>query len=251
MSELKTILSSFKTKKTLNPKIWVKEDSKVKMRPKVREKLLEIANDFIESLKVDIIVTDVIMTGSLANFNWSNFSDVDLHIVANFSQFPEEQLPLYEELFGLKKTIYNDKHNLKIFGYDVELYVQNETEVHFSSGVYSVLFDEWSNKPKKENVDVDTKLIETKTKQWMEIIDGVIENAKDESLENAKKMIKKYKDKIKKYRTCGLETKGEYSDENLVFKALRRNGYIEKLFKFENELIDTRYSLKESEPLEF
>jgi predicted nucleotidyltransferase len=191
------------------------------------------------------------MTGSLANFNWSNFSDVDLHIVANFSQFPEEQLPLYEELFGLKKTIYNDKHNLKIFGYDVELYVQNETEVHFSSGVYSVLFDEWSNKPKKENVDVDTKLIETKTKQWMEIIDGVIENAKDESLENAKKMIKKYKDKIKKYRTCGLETKGEYSDENLVFKALRRNGYIEKLFKFENELIDTRYSLKESEPLEF
>jgi predicted nucleotidyltransferase len=221
------------------------------MRPKVREKLLEIANDFIESLKVDIIVTDVIMTGSLANFNWSNFSDVDLHIVANFSQFPEEQLPLYEELFALKKTIYNDKHNIKIFGYDVELYVQNETEVHFSSGVHSVLFDEWSNKPKKENVDVDTKLIETKTKQWMEIIDGVIENAKDESLENAKKMIKKYKDKIKKYRTCGLETKGEYSDENLVFKALRRNGYIEKLFKFENELIDTRYSLKESEPLEF
>jgi predicted nucleotidyltransferase len=247
MSKLKKILSSFKTRETLNPKIWVKEDSKVKMRPKVREKLLEIANDFIESLKVDIIVTDVIMTGSLANFNWSNFSDVDLHIVANFSQFPEEQLPLYEELFALKKTIYNDKHNLMIFGYDVELYVQNEVESHFSSGVYSVLFDEWANKPKKEDIEVDTKLIEAKSKQWMEIIDGVIENAKDESVENAKKLIKKYKDKIKKYRTCGLEKEGEYSDENLVFKVLRRNGYIEKLYNFENEHIDKNYSLKESE----
>jgi predicted nucleotidyltransferase len=245
MSKLKNILASFKTRETLNPKIWIKEGSQVKMRPKVREKLLDIANDFIESLKVDIIVTDVIMTGSLANFNWSSFSDVDLHIVANFSQFPEEQLHLYEELFTLKKTLYNNKHNLKIFGYDVELYVQNETESHFSSGVYSVLFNEWANKPKKENVDIDTKLIEVKTKQWMEIIDGVIENAKDETVEDAKKLIKKYKDKIKKYRTCGLEKEGEYSDENIVFKVLRRNGYIEKLHSFENEYVDKKYSLEE------
>ena len=57
--------------------------------------------------------------------------------------------------------------------------------------------------------------------------------------------IKKYKDKLKKYRTCGLEKDGEYSDENLVFKVLRRNGYIEKLFDFENKYIDKQLSLKE------
>lgn len=245
MSNLTKILSSFKNQKTLNPKVWVKEGGEIKMNSEVRKKLLDIANDFIEFLKVDIIVTDIIMTGSLANYNWSEFSDVDLHVVANFEQFPEEQLPLYEELFTLKKTIYNNEHNLKIFGYDVELYVQNETEAHFSSGVYSVLFDEWANKPKKENIKVDTDLIKSKSKQWMNMIDGVIENAKDESVEDAKKLIKKYKDKLKKYRTCGLQKEGEYSDENLVFKVLRRNGYIAKLHNFETEHIDRKYSLKE------
>jgi predicted nucleotidyltransferase len=243
MSSLKDILSSFHLQDELNPKIWSKDGQK--MNPKVRERLLEITNDFIEFLGVDVIVTDVIMTGSLANYNWSKFSDIDLHIVANFSQFSEEQLPLYEELFKLKKTLYNDKHNIKIFGYDVELYVQNETEIHFSSGVYSVLFDEWSNKPEKETVKIDKELIKTKSQQWMDIIDSVIENASDEPIESAKKIIKKYKDKLKKYRTCGLEKDGEYSDENLVFKVLRRNGYIEKLFNFEDKHIDKQLSLKE------
>lgn len=243
MSSLKDILSSFHLQDELNTRIWSKNGEK--MNPKVRERLLEIANDFIEFLGVDIIVSDVIMTGSLANYNWSKFSDVDLHIVVNFSQFSKEQLPLYEELFKLKKTLYNDKHNIKIFGYDVELYVQNETEIHFSSGVYSVLFDEWSNKPQKETVKIDTELIRTKSKQWMDIIDSAIDNASEEPIEEAKKLIKKYKDKLKKYRTCGLEKDGEYSDENLVFKVLRRNGYIEKLYDFEDKHVDKQLSLKE------
>ena len=80
----------------------------------------------------------------------------------------------------------------------------------------------------------------------MEIIDGALENAQDEPLDDAKKLIQKYKDKIKKYRTCGLEKDGEYSDENLVFKVLRRNGYMQKLFDFENEYTDKKLSIKES-----
>jgi hypothetical protein len=48
---------------------------------------------------------------------------------------------------------------------------------------------------------------------------------------------------LKKYRTCGLEKEGEYSDENLVFKVLRRNGYIEKLMNFENDVVDKELSL--------
>jgi hypothetical protein len=79
----------------------------------------------------------------------------------------------------------------------------------------------------------------------MNIIDSVIENASDEPIDKAKKIIKKYKDKLKKYRTCGLEKDGEYSDENLVFKVLRRNGYIEKLFDFENKHIDKKLSIQE------
>ena len=77
-------------------------------------------------------------------------------------------------------------------------------------------------------------------------IDTVLENAKDEPLETAIKLIDKYKDKIKKYRTAGLEKGGEMSDENLVFKVLRRNGYIQKLFDFKNDFIDKTLSMKES-----
>jgi predicted chitinase len=254
MSNLKSILKSFHLRDELNPKIWVLPNEKYmgdpkgqteKMRSKVRNQLLEISNEFIEFLKVDVVVSDIIMIGSLSNYNWSNFSDVDLHILIDFNQFTESNLPLYEELFKLKKTLFNDKHHITIYGYEVELFVQNESESHFSSGVYSVLYDEWITKPKKESVEIDTELIKNKSQQWMDIIDGVIENAKDEPLDDARRMIERYKDKIKKYRTCGLEKNGEYSDENLVFKVLRRNNYIQKLFDFDKKHTDKELSLKE------
>lgn len=243
MSNLKSILSSFHLRDDLNPKIWESSD---KMNPKVRERLLNIAYEFIDSLGVDVVVSDVVMTGSLANYNWSQYSDIDLHIMADFNQFSEKELPLYEELFNLKKTLFNDKHNLTIFGYDVELYVQDESESHFSSGEYSILHNEWKTEPKKDNTEIDIELIQSKSEKWMKLIDDVIENAKDEPLDIAVEMIDKYKDKIKKYRTAGLEKGGEMSDDNLVFKVLRRNGYIQKLFDFKNDFIDKTLSMKES-----
>jgi hypothetical protein len=127
----------------------------------------------------------------------------------------------------------------------VELYVQNDVEAHFSSGEYSVLFDEWKNKPKKEDVEIDTALIKTKSEHWMKTIDEVIDDSKEKSMESGVDSISKVKDKLKKYRTAGLENGGEMSDENLVFKVLRRNGYIQKLFDFQNEYQDKKLSLKE------
>jgi hypothetical protein len=239
------VLRSFVPKTSLNPKIWEKADGSVKMKRDVRDKLLEIAYQFIEFLDVDVVVTDIILTGSLSNYNWSRYSDFDLHIVANFSQYNEKQIGLYEKFFNLKKILFNQKHDIKLFGYEVELYVQNEVEAHFSSGVYSVLFDDWSNKPKKESVNIDRKLLKRKTKQWMNIIDEVIDNIEDEDLESAKEILSKYKEKLKKYRTSGLEKNGEYSTENLVFKILRRNGYIEKLHDTSIGLLDDRLSMNQ------
>ena len=70
------ILKSFEPKKELNPKIWEKKGDSYSMNPKVREKLLEVSNIFIDSLGVDVLVTDIIMIGSLTNYNWSKFSDI-------------------------------------------------------------------------------------------------------------------------------------------------------------------------------
>lgn len=239
------LLKSFEPKDTLNPKVWEGDDKEPKIKSEIRKRLLEITYEFIEFLDIDIVVTDIILTGSLSNYNWSKYSDFDLHIVANLQQYQPNQIELYEKLFNLKKMLFNQNHDITIKGYEVELYVQNETESHFSSGVYSVLFNEWVNIPNKEDVSVDKDLIKEKSKQWMNIIDELIDTIKDDDVNTAKKLVQKYKDKLKKYRTCGLEKDGEYSTENLVFKVLRRNGYIEKLHNDTNDIIDKKLSMNQ------
>jgi predicted nucleotidyltransferase len=239
------LLKSFEPQDELNPKVWEGNKKEPNLKPEIRERLLEIAYEFIEFLDVEIVVTDIILTGSLSNYNWSKYSDFDLHIVANFQQYQENQIELYEKLFTLKKMLFNQKHDITIKDYEVELYVQNETESHFSSGVYSILFDEWASTPKKEDVTIDKELIKEKAKQWMNIIDDLLDTIKDDDVSTAKTLVQKYKDKLKKYRTCGLETGGEYSTENLVFKILRRNGYIEKLHDSTTKILDKKLSMNQ------
>jgi hypothetical protein len=240
------IIKSFDAQDELNPKIWEEKNGEYSMNPKVRENLLEIANLFIDFLGVDVLITDIIMIGSLVNYNWSKYSDIDLHIVVNYGQFSDNTKELYVEFFDLKKVIFNDRHDIKIFGYDVECFVQDEVETTFSSGIYSIYYDMWVNEPKKistKNVDLD--LVREKAEQWMKVIDGVVDNIKDETPDTIKSLVKKYKQKLKKFRNCGLEKGGELSIENLVFKLLRRNGYIGKLYDIPTEVVDKKLSMNQ------
>lgn len=256
MSNLQSIIKSFHLQDNLNPKIWYLPNEKsmgdpngqnYKMRPEVRSRLLEIAYDFIDSLNVDVVFSDIIMTGSLANFNWSKYSDVDIHIIVDYDQLPKNSHDLYDELFRMKKTIYGVKHNITVFGYDVELYVEDEKIPRDTRNVgrFSLLNDEWIVKPSKDDVKINVEVIKEKSNQWMRIIDDVYENIQDEDIDTAKQLIDKYKNKIRKFRQSGLDKGGEYSEENLVFKVLRRNGYLEKIKDMKNKLIDKKLSLKE------
>jgi hypothetical protein len=236
MSNFKKILDSFSVKETLNPKIWENPDdaSKSVMKPKVRKTLMKITEKFVEFLGEDIFVDNIHLTGSLSNYNWSEFSDFDLHIVIDFNQFGK-QSELYKELFNLKKQVFNDKHNIKIFGYDVELYAEDSKEPHYSSGVYSIMNNEWISNPKKFKENVDKSVLESKIKTWVEKIETAIEEEKD--LEGLRK-------KLKEYRQCGLEKDGELAYENLVFKFLRRSGHIQKLFDTLNKQTDKELSIE-------
>jgi hypothetical protein len=108
-----------------------------------------------------------------------------------------------------------------------------------------VLNDEWIDKPVREDKKIDTSVLKSKIEQWMGKIDTVINNSKGESVEESKEYVKNLKDKIKKFRSSGLKSGGEYSYENLTFKYLRRNGYLDKLFEFEKSLTDKGLSLNE------
>ena len=231
-------LTGFKMQDDLNPKIW---DKNQKLRPEIRKNLLKIADDYIESLEIEgLDIDDVTFTGSLANYNWSQYSDVDLHILVDYKDIPVDE-SLIQDFLKSKSTSWNQNHDIKIYGYDVELYAQDTEEVHYSSGVYSVMNDEWISKPKKFRNEVDKVVLTTKIKCWTDKIDSAVESESDE---DDSKILDNLKDKLKKYRQSGLEKDGELSYENLVFKFLRRSGHIQKLFDTANNVIDKGLSVE-------
>jgi len=242
MSNFEKILHSFSIKETLNPKVWEnpEDPKKATMISKVRKALERIAVEFVDDLGEDVFVEDVYLMGSLANFNWSEYSDFDLHVIIDFEKY-ENQEDLYKELFDLKKKLFNDKHNIKIFGYDVEVYAQGISDESHSDGVYSVMNNEWIHKPKKTHKNLDMSVLKTKIKSWTDKIDDAIEDAKSEG--NAE-TLKGLKDKLKDYRQSGLDKDGEFSYENLVFKYLRRSGHIGKLFDEKTKIKDKELSVE-------
>lgn len=237
------ILQSFKVKDTLNPKVWdnYSKPKDAKLKKRVLDALNKISDEFIEFLGQDVFVDDIILIGSLSNFNWSKYSDFDLHIVIDFSQY-DKQSDLYKELFNLKKQVFNDKHDIKIFGYDVELYVQDKDEEYTASGIYSIMENEWIKIPKGVKPKIDKDTLKSKVKNWIEKIDNTIKELKGDKSSIDK--VKKLKDKLKEYRKSGLEKEEEFSYENLVFKYLRRSGHIEKLFNIQNKLTDKSLSIE-------
>ena len=236
-------LSSFKVKDKLNPKIFDKNNH---MYEDVRTRLLMISDDFFETLDIGWVdIDDIILTGSLANYNWSRFSDVDIHILLKFEEV-DDNVDLIREYFNSKKALWNDKHEITIKGYDVELYVQDTHESHVSSGVYSVLWNGWVIEPEKGSKKIDSKKVEQKVNNIVDSIIHIYDIYKNEEYDKAIRSIQTLKEKIKKMRQAGLDRDGEYSFENIAFKVLRRKEYLDKLSAIETKAYDNSLTLVES-----
>jgi len=235
-------LTGFEMQETLNPRVW---DKNQKLRPEIRKTLLKIANDYFESLELHgVDIEDVTFTGSLANYNWSQYSDVDLHMLIDYKEVPVDE-SLVQDFLKTKSTNWNQNHDVKIYGYDVELYVQDISEEHVSTGVYSILTNEWLVKPEKKRISVDDKNVKLKSERIMDSIDDLYDDMKktdnyDEIVEKADKI----KDKIKKMRQAGLDRAGEFSVENMVFKVLRRNGMLDRLSDIKTVAYDKSVTLE-------
>lgn len=234
-------IKSLSVKDHLNEDVW---DEKTQLDPDVRRHLLRIAEDFYEALDIPWAeLEDVRFTGSLANYNWSKYSDIDLHLVVDYS-LVDENIDLVEAYFKARKGLWNEAHDISIHGFDVEVYVEDAQGVHISSGVYSVLKDEWIRKPTPEKPTIDKKEIKEKSKVLMRLIDDlVVEKYKEKDYRGAIEAAEALSEKIKKMRKSGLEAGGEYSVENLTFKILRRNGTIEKLYDTKLNAYDKMMSI--------
>ena len=242
-------LSSFEVKDKLNPDFWKDEilDSRARL------KLLDIADDFTDFLNVGWVEPDdIIMTGSLANYNWSeDFSDIDLHIVIDYKKV-DKRVEFVQEYFKSKKELWNQEHqNIKIYGYPVELYVQDKSEPHASSGVYSLETNKWLIKPqRKAPSKTNLNAAEKDAESWIDKIDSLIDryypDLTDGQKEDVLRDLDKTFDDIKQGRKQGFDKGGdEMNKDNLTFKLLRRNGYLDKVWDKKNEIYDDLMSINE------
>jgi predicted nucleotidyltransferase len=115
----KNIISSFKVQEKLNPDIWYMDNESYKMIPEIRISLLDIVEDYNNFVNVDMEIEDVILTGSLSNFNWSEFSDVDLHILMDFEDKEDSLLKKY---LDSRRIIWNSLRNITIKDFEVEIF---------------------------------------------------------------------------------------------------------------------------------
>lgn len=217
----------------LNPALWEGDH----MRPEVRDALLKIADDFRTFMGIDdLAVKDITVSGSNAAFSYTPHSDIDLHLIVDFNQLNPDDV--YQELFNAKKYQYNDQHDIKIRGYDVELYVQDSNKPVRSLGEYSIIDDDWKRIPVRRRGNLDEKSTQSKYNKLKDLIGLAM--ASDDL-----QQVTAVTDTLKKYRQAGLDQHGEFGPENLAYKILRTQGLIDRVFKHKTALDDKKLSLDE------
>jgi len=217
----------------LNPAIFVGD----RMQDKVREQLLLIAEDFVDHLGIKHLdIKDITLSGSSAAFSYTKHSDIDLHILVDFSSFQHDDV--YRELFDAKKTVYNETHNIKINGFEVELYVQDSNQPVISLGEYSVMNNAWIKLPRKRRANFDQYATKLKFQKLAKLARFAVKSNDANKIKNVLRT-------VKKYRQAGLDFNGEFGPENLAFKALRSQGIIKRLYEKLQDLHDERLSLPE------
>lgn len=237
-------IKSFYIKDELPQKVW----DNFKIKKDIREQLVTIGQDFFNKTEIDVEVKDIVLCGSLCNYNWSEkYSDFDLHIIIDFNDINKDYT-LVEQLCDYAKKVWNAQHDIKIQGYDVEVAIQDEKDLSDAlkttrmGGVFSLINDKWIKRPEKVEFTPDESLIKEKAKSLMMKVDD-LEDIKDKPYDSVKEKIDSVWKKIKDFRKSGLESEGgEFSVGNLVFKLLRRNGYISKVMDLKKDLYDKQFN---------
>lgn len=214
----------------LNPKLW----NGTNLKEEVIEKLQEITEAFIEYLDIPSdAILDVRITGSSANYNYTPYSDLDLHLIVDYDKVHED-CPIVEGYLWSMKSAFNKEHDISIYGVPVEVYAEDSNNPAMSNGVYSLLNEEWIKMPEKIPPADNDAAVDVKYNELKEAVEKMNDS------EEAQELL----DKIYKMRKAGLANGGEYSVENLAFKKLRNDGSIDKLKKLKKEKVDKQLSLE-------
>ena len=225
---------------TLNPKIW--QDAKLKSE--IKGKLLQIADAWRDFAKIHPdTITDIILTGGNANYNYTPQSDLDLHLIINRGEFNGSMIDraFVDEYLQDKKILWTLTHSgINIYGYPVELYAQDiNDQPHSGQGVYSVMHDHWIQEPEYLNLNFESDPnLQDKVDFYKDMIDKLIDQHADSD------SIDTLKERIKSMRGDSIAQGGEFAFGNLVFKELRNAGYLDKLSDYDKSRKDKALSLE-------
>jgi len=227
-------------KDELNEDLW----SGYRIKDQVRKALLKIANKFYTFTGTELPIEDIQLVGSNASYNWTADSDIDLHLILDFNEFStdDDKKDILRQKFLGKKRIFNDQYDIDVYGHDVELYVEDVDDYNASDGIFSLLDNVWIRKPERIEPDVNRVNVQKRSKYFMNLIDR-LEDVSDpmDKFETSMRI----KDELMNLRQSSLETDGNFSVGNLVFKTLRSAGYINKLFDHMNDSYGESLSLTE------
>lgn len=228
---------------TLNPNLWTQDENEYRLKTEVGDRLRLIARKFAETLKVPAeAITDVVLTGSNANYNWTKLSDVDVHLLVDHEKLGQcaDCKVDVEDCLQAKKSLWNDRHDISVFGHPVEVYASNAAQGGIKdAGSYSLYYNDWISKPTRKSVDIDSPAIRVKASELAHEIDSLVASEASDP-----DSVKEVTDKLWRLRQAGLQQGGEFSVENLVFKALRNNGYLDKIKRYQGQLDDRTLSLE-------
>lgn len=235
MKSFQSLRLTLKYHNKLNIKFW----DEGYLRPEVRDKLLQIGYKWADFAKIPPeAIKDIILVGGNANYNYTRFSDLDLHLVVDKSQIadcPE----ILDDYLRDKKKLWALVHDIKLYAHPVELYAQDVTDpLPANQGVYSVRDDEWIMEPRRTEVNLSDPLLFRKVRAMVEKIDDLIDNEADDP-----DVLRKLQKRIRDMRASAIQQGGEFALENLVFKELRNRGYLDKLSNHIKHLEDTNLSL--------
>ena len=229
------MIQEYKTHSTLNPLLWDGDQ----LKPKLRIGFMKIAKAFYDFLEIETSIEDVILIGSNANYNWTKFSDIDLHVVVNYMEVGDNA-HLVSNYMHAKKSNWNVNYPLIYKGMNIELYAQDSNQdLHSSVGIYSVRHNKWLQKPSSDIVSIDDAAIQQKSEPYEYEIDALTD-----ADPKAEFKIKNLKQRLRHLRQTGLEAEGEYSIENMAYKHLRNQGYIERLNRLEQSISKGRLEIE-------
>lgn len=233
---------NFNTK--LNPLFFDKNN---KLKQDIKKSLFKIYNMFVlQLLQIEDIkpieIQDLRFLGSNAQYTYTKFSDIDLHVVIDLNKLSDnqDQKKLLDKLLKNSGSLFNVNHNITIKGRQVQIYVQDKNESGVFNGVYSIMQDKWLVKPKivnqKDIPKIDKPQIIKKYKQLIRQF-KLIKHDLNKLLQ--------FRQKIKKTRQSALRiSKNQYCQQNYLFKLLRNTGFLKQLKETIDSLKDKDLSLE-------